>query len=94
VVKDGNYEVMSEIVFSVVDVQNTPPVFMGSLTGIVSEDDPVGAKILTVKARDGDSGQARRVIYELEENPNSYFAVDPVNGDITIDRPIDREQLG
>ena len=35
VVKDGRYEVTSEIVFTVIDVQNTPPIFMGSQTGIV-----------------------------------------------------------
>ena len=94
VVNDGRYNVTSEIIFSVIDVQNTPPMFMGSLTGIVSEDDPVGSKILTIKARDGDTGQARRIIYTLEENPNNYFAIDSTKGDITIDKPIDRETLG
>ena len=49
VVNDGRYNVTSEMVFSVLDVQNTPPMFMGSLTGIVSEDDLVGSKVLTVK---------------------------------------------
>ena len=80
----------SEIVFTVIDVQNTPPLFMGSQTGIVSEDDPVGTRVLTIKARDGDSGQARKIIYSLEENPNGYFAIDPTNGDVTIDKPINR----
>lgn len=94
VVKDGRYEVTSSIVFSILDVQNTPPVFMGSLTGILSEDDPVGTRVLTVKARDGDTGQARRIIYSLEENPQNYFAIDATKGDITIDKPIDRESLG
>ena len=67
---------------------------MGSLTGILSEDDPVGTRVLTVKARDGDTGQARRIIYSLEENPQNYFAIDATKGDITIDKPIDRESLG
>ena len=35
VVKDGVHEITSEIVFSVIDVQNTPPIFMGSQTGII-----------------------------------------------------------
>ena len=94
VVYDGRYNETAEINFSVVDVQNTPPMFMGSLTGIVSEDDLVGSKVLTIKARDGDTGQARRIIYTLEENPNNYFAIDSTKGDITIDKPIDRETLG
>ena len=59
-----------------------PPIF--------SEDDPVGTNVLTIKARDGDSGQARRIIYTLEENPNGYFAIDKDKGDITIDKPINR----
>ena len=94
VVKDGRYEITSEVVFNILDVQNTPPIFMGSLTGIVSEDDPVGTQVLTVKARDGDTGQARQIIYTFEENPNNYFAIDSARGEISIDKPIDRETLG
>ena len=55
-----------------------------------SEDDPVGTKVLTIKARDGDSGQARKIIYNLDVNPNGYFAIDQTKGDITIDKPINR----
>ena len=30
------------------------------------------------------------LLYSLEENPNGYFAIDPTNGDVTIDKPINR----
>ena len=81
--------------FNVMDVQNTPPVFKtGSLTGIVNEDDPVGTAVVTVTAMDGDSGNPRRVIYDLLENPNDYFVIDQNSGEIRVDRALDRESLG
>ena len=66
----------------------------GSLTGIVNEDDPVGTAVVTVTASDGDSGNPRRVIYDLLENPNDYFVIDQNSGEIRIDRNLDRESLG
>jgi len=48
-----------------VDVQNTPPVFLSSLTGVVSEDAEIDTVVLTAQARDGDRGDPRRIVYEL-----------------------------
>ncbi len=92
-VHDGVHTVDADIVFTVNDVQNTPPIFMGSLTGIVNEDDPIGTPVLQVKAKDGDTGNARRIIYELAENPGGYFAIDINSGQISVDRALDRESL-
>lgn len=47
------------------DIQNSPPEFLDSLTGVVREDDPIGTLVMTVKARDGDRGMPRKMIYEL-----------------------------
>lgn len=49
----------------VADIQNSPPEFLDSLTGVVREDDPIGTLVMTVKARDGDRGMPRKMIYEL-----------------------------
>lgn len=60
----------------VTDIQNSPPEFLDSLTGIVREDDPIGTLVMTVKARDGDRGMPRKVIYELVTSMwkiNFYF---------------------
>lgn len=92
-VYDGKFAVNSEILFTVIDVQNTPPVFSGSLTGIVNEDDPIGTRVLQIKAKDGDSGSPRRIIYDLVENPNDYFVIDVNSGEIRVDRELDRESL-
>jgi hypothetical protein len=61
-----------------------PPVFSGSMTGVVNEDDPVGTVVLTVKASDGDTGNARRIVYSLASNPNGYFVIDPDTGVIRV----------
>lgn len=42
-----------------------PPIFLGSLTTVISEDIPVGTHILTVNAKDGDRGEPRNIIYDL-----------------------------
>lgn len=47
------------------DIQNTAPVFLGSLTGVIQEDDPIGTLVMTVQARDGDRGNPRKIHYEL-----------------------------
>lgn len=47
------------------DIQNSPPVFQGSLAAIIDEDSPIGTLVMTVVARDGDRGQPRKIIYDL-----------------------------
>ena len=90
---DGVYTVESDITFTVNDVQNSPPVFMGSLTGIVNEDDAIGTPVLRIRAKDGDTGNPRRIIYDLVENEGGYFVIDSNTGQITVDRHLDRESL-
>ena len=91
---DGRFNDTTDIVFNVLDVQNSPPVFEGSLTGIVNEDDAVGTVIMNIKAKDGDTGNPRRIIYELVENPLNYFDIDTNSGDLRIAKQLDRESLG
>ena len=55
------------------DIQNSPPEFLDSLTGVVREDDPIGTLVMTVKARDGDRGMPRKMIYELVTSKYSIF---------------------
>jgi len=57
----------------VADIQNSPPEFLDSLTGVVREDDPIGTLVMTVKARDGDRGMPRKMIYELVTSKYSIF---------------------
>lgn len=58
----------------VADIQNSPPEFLDSLTGVVREDDPIGTLVMTVKARDGDRGMPRKMIYELVTSESMPFS--------------------
>ena len=45
---DGKFNDTADVVFTIIDVQNSPPIFEGSLTGVANEDDPVGSVIMKV----------------------------------------------
>ncbi|XP_047099103.1 cadherin-87A [Schistocerca piceifrons] len=93
VAKDGHFKSSTGMELRVGDVQNTPPVFLGSLTGVVKEDAPIGTLVMTVQARDGDRGQPRKVVYELVTNPLNYFLLDPETGELRTAKPLDKEAL-
>jgi len=63
--QDGLNNDTTGVEIKVADIQNSPPEFLDSLTGVVREDDPIGTLVMTVKARDGDRGMPRKMIYEL-----------------------------
>jgi hypothetical protein len=65
VLQDGTYNSSAAVEIRVRDEQNRPPVFEGSLAGVVDEDAEIGTLVLTVHARDGDTGRPRKVTYEL-----------------------------
>nr|XP_042894521.1 cadherin-87A [Parasteatoda tepidariorum] len=88
---DGRYNTSETVNIDVNDVQNRPPVFMGSLTGIVDEDVPVGTLVITLHAKDGDEGSPRKVIYELVTNPEEFFSVHPETGELRTARLLDKE---
>lgn len=48
---------------------------------------------MTVKARDGDRGMPRKIIYELVTNPFDYFLLDIETGELRTAKPLDREAL-
>ena len=63
--QDGDHLTRVTVNVRVKDVQNTPPVFTGSMSGRVSEDAPVGSLVMIVQARDGDLGNPRDVKLSL-----------------------------
>ncbi|XP_063226687.1 cadherin-87A isoform X2 [Bacillus rossius redtenbacheri] len=90
---DGTHHGSTVLAVKVRDVQNSPPEFLGSLSGVVQEDDPIGTLVMTVRARDRDRGQPRRVTYELVTNPLDYFLLDPRTGELRTAKPLDKEAL-
>ncbi|KAK0157779.1 hypothetical protein PV328_011474 [Microctonus aethiopoides] len=90
---DGTNNETTGVEIKVADIQNSPPEFLNSLTGIVQENAPIGTLVMTVKARDGDRGMPRKIIYELVTNPFDYFLLDMDSGELRTAKPLDREAL-
>lgn len=90
---DGLFNATSSMEVRVDDVQNSPPVFQGSLQTIISEDSPIGTLVLTLQARDGDKGAPRKIVYDLISNPMDYFLVDSKSGELRTGKPLDKEEL-
>ncbi|GFS53692.1 cadherin-87A [Trichonephila inaurata madagascariensis] len=88
---DGHFNTTEVVSIRVGDVQNRPPVFVGSLTGLVDEDAPVGTLVMTLKAKDGDEGDSRSVTYELVTNPEEFFSIHPLTGELRTARLLDKE---
>lgn len=62
---DSVHTQSTDVEIRVRDVQNSPPVFLGSLAAVIDEDSPIGTLVMTIQARDGDKGQPRRISYEM-----------------------------
>ncbi|KAF8763163.1 Cadherin-87A like protein [Argiope bruennichi] len=91
-IADDGYHNATEVVsIRIGDVQNRPPVFVGSLTGLVDEDAEVGTLVMTLKAKDGDEGDPRSVTYELVTNPEEFFSIHPLTGELRTARLLDKE---
>ncbi|XP_045535482.1 cadherin-87A [Papilio machaon] len=90
---DGTLNSTAPVEVKVVDVQNSPPVFSGALSGALAEDAAVGTVALTVRARDADRAQPRDVKLDLITNPLDFFWLDSSTGELKTARPLDREAL-
>lgn len=62
---DGTHKTQTTFEARVKDVQDKPPVFQGSLSTVIDEDSPINTLVLTVHARDGDTGEPRKIVYDL-----------------------------
>ena len=62
---DGVHETQANFEVRVKDVQDKPPVFQGALSAIIDEDSPINTLVLKIQARDGDTGEPRKIVYDL-----------------------------
>lgn len=93
VTTDGLFNASTNAIIHVEDVQNSPPVFQGSLATIINEDSSIGTLVLTIQARDGDRGSPRKIVYDLIANPLDYFLIDAASGELRTAKPLDKEEL-
>ncbi|XP_026727127.1 cadherin-87A [Trichoplusia ni] len=90
---DGSLNSTAHVEIKVVDVQNSPPVFSGSLSAALAEDAAVGALALRLRARDADRAAPRPVLLDLVTNPLDFFLLDSQTGELRTAKPLDREAL-
>ncbi|XP_053369953.1 protocadherin gamma-A2-like isoform X20 [Clarias gariepinus] len=99
---EGSPSLSSSVTMSlqVSDINDNAPVFEKSSYHVyITENNPPGLSIFTVKAGDSDSKQNARVSYMLEESSvngmpvSSYMSVSPDSGVIYAERSFDYEQL-
>lgn len=78
---------------SIEDINDNPPVFdKAKYDESMSEDVHVGSLIMRISASDLDDGNNSVVDYELlPEKDAAYFRIDRTNGQITLNRPIDKK---
>ncbi|XP_076643103.1 cadherin 74A [Halictus rubicundus] len=74
------------VAVDVLDVQDQPPVFLNApYSAALPENTPPGQTILTVRARDGDTGEPRALLLTLEEDVAGHFDLQVSReGDITV----------
>ncbi|XP_055857461.1 cadherin-87A isoform X2 [Episyrphus balteatus] len=90
---DGVHVAHTNFEVRVKDIQDKPPVFQGSLSTVIDEDSPIGTLVLKIQARDGDTGEPRKIVYDLLTNPMDYFLLDERTGELRTAKPLDREAL-
>nr|XP_023698588.1 protocadherin gamma-C3-like [Paramormyrops kingsleyae] len=85
-----------QIIINVLDVNDNVPIFNKTLyKARIPEDAPFGSSVITVAATDLDEGQNGEIIYSFinHDNDNNIdmFAIDPGNGEITVNGILDYE---
>ena len=77
---------------TVKDINDNPPKFTRILSINITENSPIGTKVVRVETTDKDTGENAEVSFELDENPGSKFSLNPVTGEILVVGSLDREE--
>uniref|UniRef100_A0A1I8MKU3 Cadherin domain-containing protein n=1 Tax=Musca domestica TaxID=7370 RepID=A0A1I8MKU3_MUSDO len=90
---DGVHQTQTHFEVRVKDIQDKPPVFLEYKSNVIDEDAPINTLVLKIQARDGDTGEPRKIVYDLVTNPMDYFLLDEHTGELRTAKPLDREAL-
>ncbi|XP_069609238.1 cadherin-related family member 1 isoform X2 [Ranitomeya imitator] len=84
----GKYQAFTSsttVTINVEDVQDSPPVFVGTpYYGYVYEDTILGSEIISVIAFDGDRGNPNSIQYSLLDGSDGAFDINNVTGAVTV----------
>ncbi|XP_063155980.1 protocadherin gamma-B2-like [Candoia aspera] len=83
---------------NIIDTNDNPPVFsQATYKASLKENTPRGTSVLQVKASDIDEGsnaEISYIFYDIPENVNQKFKLDPTDGTISLKESIDFEDRG
>ena len=83
----------AQVVISVHDVNDNPPVFMSAQSVAIPEDSALHLLITTIHAEDADSGSNGDVFYYLNDTPwSTWVSVHNTSGHVHLQRLLDRER--
>ncbi|KAE8629739.1 hypothetical protein XENTR_v10000576 [Xenopus tropicalis] len=95
---DGGTPPLSDVAsvnINVTDVNDNSPVFsQNTYTTVVGEDSVSGQSVLMVVADDADGPLNNHIRYSITEgNPGNTFIIDPVRGEVKVNKLLDRELI-
>lgn len=88
---------IATVSINIVDTQDQAPIFMNAPYSIsVQENSPENMHVLTVHAKDGDTGNPRPIFLTLENEDKGFFQIQQISSNATAllyttSTPIDRE---
>ena len=96
VVSDGMQSTSAFLTVYVLDVNEFTPMFQGSTSFEIEEEEPSGTLVGTVLAIDSDGSSPNSFVtysFARQSQITQYFNLDPDSGAITTNGVLDREQL-
>ncbi|KAJ2950025.1 hypothetical protein O0L34_g11362 [Tuta absoluta] len=81
----------STVIVTVLDKNDNPPRFTRLFSVNVTENAEIGSFVIKVTSSDLDTGPNANASYSFVENPGEKFMIDPISGNVTVARPLDRE---
>ncbi|ROL53145.1 Protocadherin-16 [Anabarilius grahami] len=86
---DSVHQTEAEIYIQVLDVNDNPPVFSQEFYQVLlPEHTSADTYVVSVSATDKDSGQNGRISYRLLSSPVRGFYIDPDNGSVSTNKPL------
>uniref|UniRef100_A0A8W8M8J5 Cadherin domain-containing protein n=1 Tax=Magallana gigas TaxID=29159 RepID=A0A8W8M8J5_MAGGI len=92
---DTKHETWVRFNITIEDINDNAPVFTQSSYSLSVNEERTKSNIITVQAKDSDSGENAKIDYKLiPSNWSSYFNIDPNSGKLHLIKKIDRETMG
>lgn len=81
----------STVLVTVLDKNDNPPRFTRLFSVNVTENAEIDSFVIRVTSSDLDIGTNANATYSFVENPGEKFTINPISGNVTVARPLDRE---